>query len=456
VSARVVILSLLLVACGGGAGGPTASTSAGSSGSSSQGEAARVRAFEQGEDEILRDLATLDRRIAQRARLAPRESDLQRVAMGALFADEPSLAMIEGAIDPFSFDARARGLAGVRKKIEALPADLPGKAQGMTPTPAFERELLTRLVDEESLRLEEERVLPRSASALFRGIVETWPPTRATTTPETIAERDRWLSRRLGEVRAALGQGTLDATRARELDDTLDALEHLVDAPGFQKSTAELVRVRESLEAQGSGPPERAHSEWEDVARRIRAHLGTKPDPEQLDRDLDAAQKDLARRAKAVNARLSSVVFASGECVDAVPGSRLRSMAPPPERVPACHLRHFVALAQDEVARAIALAAMHDHVVVARWALDVARGRGTLAQATGRNTLLATPNPDQQARLERIAQARPVLAIGAGEAVRILLASSDPMKQARAWNELGDVPLDVAAEALRAAASSDH
>jgi len=440
---------LLLVACG-----PAAQT-APSDPSKENGE--HVRAFEAAEDEVLRDLATIDRRIAQRARVAPREDDLRRVAMAALFAEDPSVAVIDGAIDPFSFDARARGLGAVKKKIAAMPTDLPATSSGMTPAPAFERDLLMRLVDEEVLRLEEERALPRSASSLVRALVDTWPAPR---TPAEADDRDRWVSRRLHEVRESLAKATLDTIRARELDDALDALEHLIAGPGLQKSTAELVAVREALEAQGSRPPEGAHSEWSEVARRVRAHLGTATLPADLARHLDVAEKDLRKRADAalaaahvprdvLVAHLEPALFPPGDCVDAVPGSRVRSMATPAERAAACHLRHFVGASTDDASRATALAVMHDHVVVAQWALDISQGTSALAQATIKHSLYALASPDVQARLERIAQARPVIAIGAGELTLILLAGDDPAARARTLNELGDVPLDIASAKSR-------
>lgn len=413
--------------------------------------AANVHAFEEAEEDILRDLAAVDRRLAKRARITPREEDLGKNAMKAVLAEDPTVFVVEGAIDPFSFEARARGLAAIREKIAKMPANLPATSAGMTPSPAFERDLLTRLVDEEILRLEEERALPRSASALVRAIIDTWPPPANI---EEVGERNRWIARRLAEVRESMAKATLDTVRARELDDALDALEHLIDAPGFQKSLAELVRVRDALETQGSRPPQGAQSEWPDVARRLKTHVGLTATPEAIERELDAAEKDLKKRAEAavaaakiprdvLVARLASASFPPGDCLDAVPGSRVRSMAAPPERTPACHLRHFVANASDDTSRAVALAAMHDHVVVAQWALDVARGQGALAQATNKHPLFALPTPDTMARLERLAQARPVLAIAAGELARILAASEDPAKKALAFNEMGDVPLDI-------------
>lgn len=435
---------LLLVVVGCGSGTKPAETPA-------SDPTANVHAFEEAEEDILRDLAAVDRRLAKRARITPREEDLGKNAMKALLAEDPTVFVVEGAIDPFSFEARARGLAAIKEKIAKMPANLPATSAGMTPSPAFERDLLTRLVDEEILRLEEERALPRSASSLVRALVDTWPPPANI---EEVGERNRWVARRLAEVRESMAKATLDTVRARELDDALDALEHLIDAPGFQKSLAELVRVRDALETQGSRPPQGAQSEWADVARRLKLHVGLTATPEAIERALDAAEKDLKKRAETavaaakiprdvLVARLASAVFPPGDCLDAVPGSRVRSMAAPPERTPACHLRHFVAGASDETSRAVALAAMHDHVVVAQWALDVARGQGTLAQATNKHPLFALPTPDTMARFERLAQARPVLAIAAGELARILAATEDPSKKALSFNEMGDVPFDV-------------
>ncbi len=422
-----------------------------------RGDIDQQRAFDLGEDEILRDLAAIDRRIAQRARVTPTEEDLRRVTMAAMLREDPTVAIVDGAIDPFSFDARARGLDAAKKKLTTLPATAAG---GRT----SERELLNRLIDEELVRLEEERALPRSASSLVRAVVDTWQAPRSL---QEAADEDRWLARRLGELREAMTSPAdpgraLDVVRARELDDALDALEHLASTPGFTKATQELVHVREVLEAAGSKPAAKAQSEWPVVARRARAHLGTTEAPEVLERELAAAAADLRARAEqaiaaakmnrdSLGTMLDKQVFATGPCIDAVPGSRVRSMAAPQEREPGCHLRHLVSQAEDASARAIALAAMHDHVVVAQWALEVARGTATIAEAQGRFRLLVPVLPDTRARYERFALARPVAALGAGEAARILLTGDDPRARATAWSSLGDVPLDVARRELGAA-----
>lgn len=449
---------LLGAACGGTQGAANVRSASGD-------DAQRVGAFREIEDDVMRGLAAIDRRVAARAHLEPREEDLRRLTMGAMLAEDPSLAVIDGAIDPFSFEARARGLATVKTRLAAAPAELPAGAQGMLPTPAFEKELLGRLVDEELVRLEEERMLPRSASALVRAVVETWSPPAS---PQQAAERDRWLARRLAEVRASVtndgaqggGDGaSLDVVRARELDDALDALEHAVESAGLGHATAELVKLREALEAQATRPAAAARSEWRYVERRVRTHLGLTLSAEALDARLATLEQALRAAAEAAvsSAQLSSdavatnaapLVFATGACAVAVPGSRVRSMSPPPERAAACRLRQTVASASDAASRAYALVAMHDHVVVARWALDVARGTATIAQATARHRPLSRPGPDVVARWERMALARPTAAIGGGLAAGLLDGTADAQARARTWTELGEVPLDVAEREL--------
>jgi hypothetical protein len=459
-----LVAAALVMACG-----PAASDATRPAAGPGDRDGRSLHAFERVEDEVLHDLAAIDRRIAMRARLTPSEDDLRRVTMAAVLREDPTVAVIDGAIDPFSFDARARGLEATKQKLDA---------SDVSPTGSFasERELLRRLVASEIVRLEEERRLPRSASALIRAIVDTWRPPRS---ERELAEYDRWLSQRLEAVREAMTSGApenqLDVVRARELDDALDALEHLAATPGFTKTTQELVRMRDALETAGSRPAAKARSEWDATARRARAHLGFIASAENLARDLAALEVDLRARAEravtkarvdrdVLGVGLDKQLFPADACVEAVPGSRVRSMAASPEREPGCHLRRLVARAavpcetDDDTCRAQnasvarALAAMHDHVVVAQWALDVARGASTIVEAEGKHHLLIPVLADARARYERIALARPIAAIGAGEAVRILMAG-DPKTRAKAWSALGELPLDVVERELPSSSS---
>lgn len=446
--ARSVALSLALsslVACTPGQQGPNVP--------GADEPAAKTAAFAAAEDDVLHALAAADRRFALRSGVKAQTEDDGKLAMGALLAEDASLAAVDGAIDVFSFQARARAIAKAREGLAKVPRGAP------QPT-AFEAELLGRVVGEETARLEEETRLPRSASSLLRAVVETWTPPSA---PDKAAERDRWLSRRLAEVTKSIEEKPLllDVGRARELDDTLDALEHIVDQPGFGKTTAELVKLREKLEAQGARPPITASSDWDAVGKSVAAHLGISQPPDQLDGWLGEAQKQLRPRAEAaieqakitndtLSARVASLLEPSGErCADAIEASVLRSLPPPPERVVACRLRHALASANDDTSRAIALVAMHDAIVIARWSVDIARGAATLVETSGRRRPLSRPAPDIAAHWERIALARPAVAIGGGlGAVALYGTKGDEADRAKKWSQLGDMPIDIAIREL--------
>src|SRR4051794_21968986 len=119
--------SLALLALVGACGPSSAPVPASGS---RDGDAQAVAAFQGVEDDVLRDLAAIDRRVAARARIEPRDEDLRRVTMGALLAEDATLAVVDGAVDAFSFEARARGLSGVRARLDAAPLRLPASARG--------------------------------------------------------------------------------------------------------------------------------------------------------------------------------------------------------------------------------------------------------------------------------------------------------------------------------------
>lgn len=349
--------------------------------------------------------------------------------MEAMLREDPTVAVVGSNVDPFSFDARARGLALASERARALPAG-----------PGRERELVTRLVEGEQRRLDEERRLPLSGSALVRAIVDTWEAPRD---EREAADRDRWLTRRLGELRVKLVKAPLDTVRARDLDDALDALERVLR--GLTGATQELVRVRDALESTPAPAP--TASTWSLVAPRLAAHLGLVENDEALARMLAVTEKDLRDRATTALAGRSpsGTLFTTGPCLDVVAGSRLRSMAAPPEREPSCQLRHAIR-AEPDAANALAL--LHDHVAIAAWALAVARGGSTLTHAQGEyHLLIPVADPALRSRYERIALARPVAALAAGLTARLLAPA--PSARATAWATLGDVPLDIAAAELR-------
>lgn len=206
-AAALMALAIASAACG--AGGATANGPAAPRASDERGDLARFDALE---DEILRDLATLDLRVARRSRMTLREEDLGRVGMSAVLTEDESVVLVDGRIDPFSFSARERGLTAVRAKLDEIPPKLPAAGGDGTDSPELERSLLRFLVDEEAFRLDEERRLPRSASALVRAVVETW---RAPESAVSAEQRDRAVARRLREIRESVAAG---ATGAQKLD----------------------------------------------------------------------------------------------------------------------------------------------------------------------------------------------------------------------------------------------
>lgn len=450
------------IGCGGGASSKLARSSVDARGD-------EAHAFAKLEESVLERLAALDARIARRTQVPPSEAALRHVTMAAVLREDTTLAIVDGRIDPFSFDARARGLAEVQaqlgprdgRDVAAARRDVAAASRlHSAPARASEHELLGRLVEQEVARLEEERQLPRSGSTLVRAIVETWQPPRS---PEEAAVADRWLGRRLAELGDSVTSSrntrtSLDVVRARELDDALDSLEHIGAAAGFGATTAELERLRRTLEEVASAPSTKPAASFDALAPRLRVHLGTPLAADELARRFASAEADLRQKAEEATklgglgqSELAEEVerypFAAGPCSDEVAGSHVRSMAASDERAAACHLRHRVGASATERDRALALVAMLDHLVVAEWALDVARGACALGEAEARHPAFLPLGPDARARYERLAIVRPIVAIAAGETTVILLAG-DPRLRAAAWSTVGDVPLDIAAREL--------
>src|SRR5689334_17329830 len=57
-----------------------------------QAPAAKARSIQELEEDVLHDLAAIDRRVAMRARITPSDDDLQRVAMTAVLRGDDSVA----------------------------------------------------------------------------------------------------------------------------------------------------------------------------------------------------------------------------------------------------------------------------------------------------------------------------------------------------------------------------
>ena len=142
------------------------------------------------------------------------------------------------------------------------------------PRPHLERELVERIVAEERARLEEERSLPGGASALVRGIVETWSPPSS---PDAAKERDEWLGHRIDVIQSSLAGSKLPRGALFELDDALDPLERIAASGELPSSAKAIARLRVSLgdtaPASGGGG-DYENSRRERMEERVRAHLG--------------------------------------------------------------------------------------------------------------------------------------------------------------------------------------
>ena len=446
----VVAISVTTAACGGGAGsgerGVTALDRRGDGVSAVGGtNAARLA---RDEDALLHQLAAVDARIAKRAHIAPSEAELRKTAVGAILHEDTSAKLVEGALDVFSFDARARGIDGARRDLASWSYPVDGDA-------ALERDLVARLVAEEDARLAEERDLPRSASTLVRGMVESWA---APADADAAKDRDAWVTRRLDELRATLRDGALTMFEANELDDELDALEKLT-AAGYPSSAAALTRLRL---AAGDVKPAKEPLGRPDVVRAgAKVHLGLVADAqtvaelERVEGELRAAIKEATAGKTEAQVRALEQAAADGVLVEASCAesperpSRMRALAPPPERAAACGAVRLAAASvasgatPDDAVRA--LMSLHGDVVVALWATAIHFGPDAPYHAARRWRPVMTLPDAREVRLLRVAAVRPVAAIAAGWAV--VMMEKDGARgigeRGRAWSAFGDAPLDV-------------
>ena len=415
--------------------------------------------FARDERRALDEVAATDPRFAMRLggragrergaddRPAASDEALRRAAVAALLAEDADAMVHDGALDFFSFAARSRGLD--------TAARIAREARAPAALAKTERPLLLRLVAEERARLAEERDLPRSASELVRGMVDTWGPAE---TLEAMKERDGWAARRLDQVRASLSSATLPRVELIELDDALDPLERLASPSEYAGTAGALARLRVAL---GNVTPAQGRdASWPRVEGQLRAHLGIGATAPELRARLEAARSMLRgaiaahlKRAghaddHAVLNAAEALAFAPGRCAASASESPVRALVPPPERAAICGALRSVEGADADDARLAALAAMDLEVTTALWALDVHSAGVDPDRAQERTRPLFPLPPEREVRVLRLAVARPVVALGAGLAVELLLRHagsdvSDLRAPARRWLAFGDAPLDV-------------
>jgi hypothetical protein len=372
--------------------------------------------------------------------------------MALRFGGAPSLSGPDAEVeaDWLAPATRARGLAEAEAALGRWgdSARLPRTGAGRAWQMRLERELVIRAVREERFRADHEAALPRAASDLARAMAVA-----AAAAPSTDPQRahERWVARRLEEIRASLKGEGLDAEELAELEDALDPMERGASAT----TTAALVRVRLELEA-----APRAKARPADPARleqALGAHAGTSLPLAVVRSRLDRAEAAAREGAVAYAVRLSpddarradkeaeAALFGAALCGEPDNPSRMRRASPPPERAATCAEVRRAAAAKDDRDTYVALVVLHDHVTVALWALARSEGGAQPTGAEMGHRLLSAATPETRARLARLAAVRPTLAVTAGLAAEMLLrrGADGVTRVAKAWTAFGDAPLDV-------------
>ncbi len=409
-------------------------------------------AFRGWESSWLEALAGTDPRLAMRLP-GQRVSDAaQKIAAAAAIRGDSDLGTAGGVIDVFSFGVREH-------ELRSLGDDL-GQQSGGGTSASEERVLLRRLVEEEELRVVEERASPESGSERVRAIMATWGHVSA---GREVEERERLVRRGLSDVTGAVAAGKLSRPRSLELEDALDALEHVAVPTGYPEATKVITFLRVELgkahtPTLGSAPPAIP------LERRLGTYLGTKEDTASLKGRLEAVLARLLADAKArlaalpESARADALAAAAthvdeeASCVaseDTRRSSQVRTMKPPPERALVCEAL-VLGGAEGPREEAVATVALHDDVAIALWATSLDAASNDLDATRTAHPLLSSVSPERQDRLVRAALVSPVRVMAAGLAAELLDRDGPLARRERAerWMAYGDAPLDLVALAL--------
>jgi hypothetical protein len=408
-------------------------------------QARRLEEFARVEGEALDWIAASDPRLALRSHVVASDEVLAKIGTAAVLAEDASAQIRNRSLDLFAFRARAKALEEAANVLGTPPGELPDMAPaGASPArPRLERELLGRLVEEERARAADEAGLGDASGDLVRGILATWTPLAA---PQDLPERDAWVSKRLLQIRDSL-RSDRRLTGPPDVDVALYPLERLLAPLQYPKGAAAIAEVRVALDADPRAAPPLVAPDR--LARGIEVHLGLKVDPATLKarlEHLEATLRELAERAldaagpgkAAALQRARDMLLSEAPC-PAVAGTRVRSMAPPPERAAVCGALHVLA---EEPEPAAMLAALHDDVILASAATTT---------PPPRTKLLSKPDDDVVDTLERAARERPIVALAVALAAEIVFAPGSADVRVRAWRALGDAPLDVMAREVEAA-----
>ena len=372
------------------------------------------------------------------------------------FAKRLGIAAPARFTDPFMFDVRAIGLENVL--LELARVTLPewkGDEPRVLAEHRLEEELLYRLVLEEQFRLTHERDDVHAAAGLLRAIAGAWSA-RQIASDERAREVDGVLAWRLAQVRGAMQPFVLSEAERAELAEAVEALDALATMSAkLPKSRVEIVRLRAQIAVTWAAPY--PVEEWDDVATSLHAFLGIGGDYDRLLARIDAAADALRTQASVglaviapahradVMRRAAAAVHAETHCRGAADGSVVRSLAPPPERAPACAAVAMTAAAESDLDELVALVALHDAAIVGAWAIAMHGKTREPARAIERWPTMSPIGAERRARLVRLAQVHPSEAIGAAIAAAILVrdGAAKTIATARAWRAFGEAPLDV-------------
>jgi hypothetical protein len=400
-------------------------------------------AFVRIEDEAIDWLTAADPRLAMRADAKPTEAVLKRVGLEAVLAEDTSAQIMGGSLDLFAFRARAQALDDAAKAVAGFRESLPeGGPVGTTiARPKLERELLERLIQEERARAADEAVLGDASGDLVRGIISTWT---APVAPQDWPDRDAWVGKHLLEIRDSL-RSPLPRSGPSDLDEALYPLERLLAPTQFSRGSAGIAEVRMALDQDmraepGVDAPER-------LAHTTKVHLGVTIDPASLRPRIERIEERLRKAAEGalaashdprpeIEARARDLLLVERSC-PAVPDTRVRSMAPPPERAAICGALRALT---EEASSAAALVAVHDDVLLSFAAV-------TTNQPL-RSRLLSHPQDEDIEALRRKARQRPVLALGVALAAELFYGTDGADERLRTWRGLGEAPLDIVAREI--------
>jgi hypothetical protein len=407
---------------------------------------AHTSQFGRVEDAAIEWLVAADPRLAQRAGSSAGDEVLKRIGTAAILAEDTTTQIRGGSLDLFSFHARARALAEAAKVAAAFREPLPdtGPLGAGLARPQLERELLSRLIDEERARAEEEASLGDASGDLVRGVVSTWQPPSA---PQDVPDRDDWVSKHLLEIRLSL-RASGPRTGPPDLDIALYPLERLLAPLQYPRGSAAIAQLRMALDEDLRAIPPLVASDR--VARASRTHLGVPIDAAAILPRLEhvagrlrelatsALQSAPAAEREAIEGRARELLLVERPC-PAIPDSRVRSMAPPPERAGVCGALRALT---EEASPAAALVALHDDVLLSFAAIQTS--------PPPRTRLLSHAENDAVDSFERMARERPVVVLGVALAAELIYGSGGRSEdRLQAWRALGEAPLDVVARELQ-------